>query len=342
MLRLLLLLLTLIPVHARELVIIDTDSGVFGDDGAALVMLARSPKQIGIAGVTIVPGNVWARQGAEYTINLMHLLHQTSAVYTGTWSPILNSTAMAKEFQRRWGPVEYMGAFAMDPREIRMAPGARALGQKAASQSAVQFMIEQVEKHPRQVTLLGLGPLTNIALMLTLRPDLAAKVKQIVLMGGNIKVPGNASKAAEFNFWFDPEAARIVLRSAVPKKVMFALDVCNKAPVKKPQFDQIVTVKTPITALFAEDYGKRYPGFYAHPDATVYMWDSLAAGWLLDPEYAKNIKDTYLDVQTTFGAFYGATVPLDRRLAPDATPVAVVGDVDAKRAWALFRALMVR
>jgi len=57
-------------------------------------------------------------------------------------------------------------------------------------------------------------------------------------------VPGNASAAAEFNFWFDPEAARIVLRSRIPEKVMFALDICSQAPIRKMEFDEIVAVST--------------------------------------------------------------------------------------------------
>ena len=70
-------------------------------------------------------------------------------------------------------------------------------------------------------------------------------------MGGNVRVGGNASSAAEFNFWFDPEAARIVLRSRIPRKVMFALDICNMAPLHKAEFDQIAAARTPIAVASA-------------------------------------------------------------------------------------------
>jgi inosine-uridine nucleoside N-ribohydrolase len=341
-LPLLLALLLAAPAAARERVVFDTDSGVFGDDGAALVMMARSPQQVELAGVTIVPGNVWPRQGAEYMLNILRLLHHPQTVYAGTEAPLVNSAAMARESERRWGPLEYIGAFAHDPDEVKPAPSARLSGRKAHSLTAVQFLINQVEHHPGEVTILALGPMTNVALALTLKPGIATLIKQIVFMGGNVKVPGNATKAAEFNFWFDPEAARIVLRSRIPKKVMFALDICNRAPVRKIQFDQIVAAKTPITELFAQDLGRRYPGFYKNPDATAYMWDSLAAGWLLDPGFVTSSRQAYLDVQSGFGVYYGATTPLDRRLAPQATPVTVMADLDAPRAWDLFRALLTR
>ena len=132
--------------------------------------------------------------------------------------------------------------------------------------------------------------MTNIALALRLKPDIETKIKRIVFMGGNIRVAGNATPAAEFNFWFDPEAARIVLRSRIPKKMMFGLDICNLAKIRKAEFDQIAAVHTPITDLFREDLGNRYPGFLKKPDATGYMWDSLAAAYLLDPDFVTEVR----------------------------------------------------
>jgi len=155
-------------------------------------------------------------------------------------------------------------------------------------------------------------------------------------------VPGNASPFAEFNFWFDPEAARIVLRSRIPEKIMFGLDICNTAPIRKAQFDQIAAAGTPITALFREDLGNRYPGFLRNPEAKAYMWDSLAAAYLLDPGFVTKSEVRYLDVQTAWGRFYGATIPLDRREAPDATPVKMMLELDYARVFGLLKNLMTR
>jgi inosine-uridine nucleoside N-ribohydrolase len=280
------LLTAAVAAAQREIVIVDTDSGLFGDDGAALVMLLRSPEQVAVNGVTIVPGNVWAPQGAEYMLHILDLLRRPEvAVFTGAETPLNNSAAMAREEERRWGKMEYIGAFAQDPNAVIPAVGAKLTGRKPHHNAAVQFLISEIERRPGEVTILAIGPMTNIALALRLKPAIETKIKQIVFMGGNIKAPGNASPWAEFNFWFDPEAARMVLRSRIPKKVMFALDVCNTAPIRKAEFDQIASAHTPIADLFREDLGNRYPGFLKHPDGIAYMWDSLAAAYLIDPSF---------------------------------------------------------
>jgi inosine-uridine nucleoside N-ribohydrolase len=147
---------------------------------------------------------------------------------------------------------------------------------------------------------------------------------------------------AEFNFWFDPEAAQIVLRSRIPQKVMFGLDICDTAPIKKAQFDRIANAHTPITDLYREDLGNRYPGFLQHPAATGYMWDSLAGAWLLDPGFVTKSEVGYLDVLTAWGKFYGSTVALDRRVAPNATPVTQMLTLDFDRAFALYQDLLTR
>src|ERR1700761_7761478 len=88
---------TTVAAAQRETVIVDTDSGLFGDDGAALVMLLRTP-EITVPGVTIVPGNVWAPQGAEYMLHILDLLRRPEMpVFTGAEVPLTNSAAMARE-----------------------------------------------------------------------------------------------------------------------------------------------------------------------------------------------------------------------------------------------------
>jgi len=130
------------------------------------------------------------------------------------------------------------------------------------------------------------------------------------------------------------------LRSRIPEKVMFGLDICNTAPIHKAEFDQIAAAGTPIANLFREDFGNRYPGFLAHPEATAYMWDSLAAAYLLDTGFVTKSETRYLDVQTAWDKSYGAAIPLERTLAPDATPVKVMRELDFKRVFGLYRRLL--
>jgi inosine-uridine nucleoside N-ribohydrolase len=194
-----------------------------------------------------------------------------------------------------------------------------------------------IVQHPGHITILALGPMTNVAMLLRLHPDLETKIKSIVFMGGNLHVPGNASAAAEFNFWFDPEAAQIVLRSRIPEKVMFPLDICNRAVLNNARFAEIIAAKTPLTERYKEDYGMRYPGFLKNPNATGFLWDELAAAWLLDTGFVTKSETSWLDIDTRFGKTYGATVPLDRKLAPDATPVKVMLDLDFARLWNIYK-----
>jgi len=321
----------------HDIVLFDTDSCLFCDDGPALVMMLRTP-QITVPGITVVPGNVWPAQGAEYMFHILDLLKRPQIpVYTGAHAPMVHTVSMAHESERRWGKVEYMGAFADNPDEVKPAPGARLTGKKPHHDGAVEFLISEIERNPGEVTILAIGPMTNIALALRMKPEIETKIKRIVFMGGNVRVPGNASAAAEFNFWFDPEAARIVLRSRIPKKVMFGLDISNTAPLRKQHFDELVAAKTPITELLREDWGNRYPGFLHKPNAVTYPWDSLAAAYLIDPGYVTKWGTEYLDVDARWGKYYGATVPLDRKAAPLATPVEVALQLDFKRMWALFK-----
>ena len=337
------MLLAALAAAAHEIVIVDTDSGLFGDDGAAVVMLLRSPEQVNLAGITVVPGNVWAPQGAEYMLHILDLLRRPEMpVFTGAETPLNNSAALAREEERRWGKLEYTGAFAYDPYAVIPAVGAKLTGRKPHHDAAVQFLISEIERRPGEVTILAIGPMTNVALALRLKPGIETKIKQIVFMGGAIKAAGNASPWAEFNFWFDPEAARMVLRSRIPKKVMFALDVCNTAPLRKAEFDQVASVRTPITELFREDLGNRYPGFLKHPDGVAYMWDSLAAAYLIDPTIVTRWETQHLDVQAAWDRFYGATIPLGRGVAPDATPVTVATEIDFHRVFALYKDRLTR
>ena len=118
------------------------------------------------------------------------------------------------------------------------------------------------------------------------------------------------------------------------------MDICNRARINRTHFDQIVAVKTPITELFREDMGNRYPGFLKKRDAQSYIWDCLAAGYLLDPSFVVKRESAYLDVDTSFGKNYGAVIPLDRTLAPQATPVEVILDLDFRRFFELYKGLL--
>jgi len=320
------LLLLAAAAPAADQIIFDTDCGFFGDDGSALVMVLRSPQQVRVAAITTVSGNVWGDASAQYVTEILALLGRSDLKpYVGAQLPLIHTAEMAKLEE----PLEFQGAFA---NPARIAPPTR--------RSALDVMAAAIEQNSGQITILALGPMTNVAMLLRLYPDLETKIRRIVFMGGNVHVGGNASKAAEFNFWFDPEAAQVVMRSRIPEKVMFPLDICNHAVLTKARFDEIVAAGTPVTARYQEDYGVRYPAFNKNPEATGFLWDELAAGWLLDTGFVSKSETDWLDIDTRFGPNYGATVPLDRKLAPNATPVRVTLDLDYPRFWSMYKRLL--
>lgn len=291
-----------------EKVVFDTDCAYFNDDGAALVMLLQRPKQVEIEGMTIVPGNFWPLTGAEYMSNILKLMHRSDVpMYFGAQAPLVHTRAMTK----KESGIKYLGAFAADPPKY------------SGPIKAIDFLIETIEKSPGKITILELGPMTNLAIALRLRPDLAAKIGRLVFMGG-------AMHRQEFNFWFDPEAAQIVLRSSIAKKTMFGLEICERAPIDKAHSDEI-TARTPIGDLYREDRKK---------NPSPYVWDVLAAAYLVDMGFVTKRETEYLDVETAFGKTYGAVIPLDRSLAPDATPVEVMTDLDFERFFALYKSLI--
>lgn len=313
---------------AAERLIIDTDCGYLGDDGTTIAMLLRSPAVAQVEAITVVSGNVWSASGLRYTREILKILGQSTVpVYLGADMPLRHTASMADEANRKWGPLEFRGAFGeKKPAEPKLA------------RNAVDEIIRRVEAAPGELTIVALGPMTNISLALQKRPAIASRIRRLVFMGGQLRVPGNASKQAEFNFWFDPEAAGVVLQSSVAEKIMFGLDVCNRAMLDKAGFDAIAGARTPLTRRFAEDFGRRYPGFYKNPQATVSLWDSLVAAWMIAPPLFGTPEQLHLDVETDFGENYGKV--LERKKAEGVTPVSMMNKVNYPGVYAMFRDLL--
>ncbi len=314
-------------------IIIDSDTGEFGDDGVAVTMLLRSARAAYVKGITTVAGNADLLRVTDSMHRIVDLLETRPPIRAGARDPLIHSAAMAHVEAKRWGPLEWTGAFGTP----KLAGD---FGNLAAYTGGVEFIAETIRKSSRPTTVLAIGPMTNIALAMRSHP--LDQISELVFMGGAIKAPGNANRTAEFNFWFDPEAAQIVLRSSIPRKVMFGLDVCNTARLTKAIFDEIVAIKTPITELYRKDFGERYPAFLKNPGATGYLWDELAAAYVIDPSIATASEKKYLDVVAEFGPNYGKVIELDRELAPQATPVEVVTAVDLAKVFAIYKTALTR
>ena len=147
------------------------------------------------------------------------------------------------------------------------------------------------------------GPATNLAVAVRKHPEIVPLVKRVIYMGGALDVPGNTSPAAEFNWWFDPEAARIALRTPFREQIVVPLDICEKVFYTRAVYQRIAAgPKTPITDMFRELQG---PEFAKNPQRKSFVWDSLAAAILIEPKLATKLEEMYVDVDATYGPNYG-------------------------------------
>jgi inosine-uridine nucleoside N-ribohydrolase len=177
---------------------------------------------------------------------------------------------------------------------------------KVQPQHAVNFIIETVKKYPREVTLVVIGPVTNIALAIRMSPEIVPLIKRIVYMGGAFEVRGNTTPAAEMNIWYDAEAARAVIRQPI-EQVFIPLDVTNTVPMTKPVFDKLTANKDHIISklLLASGFAR---ALQQNPNASSYIYDTLAVAYIVDSTYASEVAEMWVDVDTNWGPSYGHTL----------------------------------
>ncbi len=178
--------------------LLDTDTA--SDDAIAIVMAHNWP-DVEIIAVTIVNGNVPVKQGALNALYTIELCEEDTPVYIGCAQPLLRSAEYSYWFHGHDG----MGNMYY-PQPVL----------KPQSTHAVDLIIDTLKTNPGEVTLVTLGPLTNIATALLRAPEIASLVQRCVVMGGAANVVGNVTPAAEYNIWVDPEAAKIVFHSGMP------------------------------------------------------------------------------------------------------------------------------
>jgi purine nucleosidase len=176
---------------------------------------------------------------------------------------------------------------------------------KVADESAAEFMVRMVHAHPHQVTIIGVGPLTNVALACRMDTHFSELVKELVLMGGSLNPQTQAAEWVtrpqhEFNFWFDPEAASITLREKWAKVTTTTVDVSLETRAEPEVLDGLKKSQSTV-AQWVTRYTPR-------PLFPNYLWDELAVAAWLDPTLIKGERYVYMDVATDHGAAYGDTL----------------------------------
>jgi purine nucleosidase len=267
------------------------------DDAMALFFVLNSP-ELELLGITTVAGNRSLNVANADVLKVLEVTeHAAIPVFQGAASPLLHE-------KTEWDLKRHGGWYANDPAP---APPGGFAKKKVEARSAVDFLVGTVMQNPRQVTILAIGPLTNIAMAMRMEPNFARSVKQLVIMGGAIaSLPdggGNHTPNAEFNFYVDPEAAQIVLRSGIPI-LLSPLNVSRKTKFAKESYDKIVAVDTPITRLIKQELG---PRFEQRPNTIGLMYDQVAAVTLVAPQLMKTV-ELYVDVDINHNANYGVSV----------------------------------
>jgi len=183
---------------------------------------------------------------------------------------------------------------------------------KPIPEDAVHFLIRQIHEHPHQVTVYAAGPLTDIALAIAIDPHFAELAQGLVVMGSSLNPHTDDPEFAtsprhEFNFWFDPEAARITLRAHWARIDITTVDVSIKAMFTQQMLDAIAASSNPAARYIAKYSDERY-----------YLWDELAACAWLDPSIITHELKLYMDVDVSHGPAYGETLTWSEALKPSA------------------------
>src|SRR3989475_257061 len=299
------------PATAQEKVILDSDYTTIGDDGQVGVMAMQLHAQgaINLLGITVVAGNNWLPQEVSDALKAVERmgLADKVGVYAGARYPLVHDyKTMAYERDL----YNVGGSWYRKPEPpddaVTAPPDGFATKAKVQPQHAVNFIIDTVKKYPHEVTLLVIGPVTNIALAIRLAPEIVPLIKRIVYMGGAFEVRGNTTPAAEMNVWYDAEAARAVIRQPI-EQAFIPIDVTSTVPLNKTIFDKVTANKDHIISRLLLESGFAR-ALQRNPKATSNIYDTLALAYLIDSTYATQVEDLWVDVDTNWGPSYGHTL----------------------------------
>jgi len=310
-----------VPAAEKPKVIIDQDGG-----GASVLMVLQDP-DVDVLGITEVTGDWWVKECVASTLRMLELTgHTDIPVIAGATYPLLNSEEETRRWEGLYGPLSWKGAWmdklpSYDKTNVLNYHGPDVVPQlkegmptlKAADDIAAEFLVREVRKYPGEVSVLAMGPFTNLALACRLDPTFASNARQLVIMGGSFNPSAPTedvftlqfihSPRVEFNCRFDPEAVKIMLHAGWKKITVVPFDPC------------VGTLTSPELVRRATSSGRPAAKYQAAYGGTGYpLWDESAAAILLDPSIAKVTSQLLMDIDITHGANYGAILswPVDR------------------------------
>lgn len=278
-----------LPAHAASRkIILDTDPGT--DDAMAMMLALNSP-ELDVRAITVVPGNVTAAQGLDNALRMVSLANRCDIpVAAGAQHPLFQKLITA-EF---WHGKNGLANIELPPSKC-----------KVDGHFAPDLIIQMVHAAPREITLVPVGPLTNIALAVSKDPSIVPLVKEVILMGGSI-TGGNVNAAAEANIYNDPEAAQIVFQAGWPL-TMVGLDVGDKTLLSQKYLDQLGRTHGPVNDFIyaVAKYLIALSAQFNSPGTPMY--DPLAVGVAIDATLVK-APEMHVDVETKGEFTRGETV----------------------------------
>jgi purine nucleosidase len=323
----------------KRRIIIDQDAaGPAGTDQQSILLLIQSP-QTEVLGITVVTGDQWLKAEVAHTLRMLELIGRTDIpVVPGAEYPLVRRKEETELWEQRYGSIGWLGAWT--PRfyhpadELGDMPEGKP-STKPADEDAIHFLIRMVHKFPNEVTIYEGGPMTNLALAISMDPEFAGLAKELIFMGASLNPQTDNpefvnSPRREFNVWFDPEAAHIVLRAPWKKIVCTTVDISVKTQLTAELLNRIKAGDSPA-ARYIGQYG-RLRGQYN------YLWDELAAAAWLDPSLITQKETRFMDVNLDRGYGYGDTLTWSDRDKPkvEIQPVEVQVDLDLQKFYKMF------
>jgi inosine-uridine nucleoside N-ribohydrolase len=334
-----LLMTSLFCLGQKRKIIIDQDAaGPGGTDQQSMLLLIQSP-QTEVLGITVVTGDQWLKAEVAHTLRMLELIGRTDIpVVPGAEYPLVRRKEETELWEQSYGSIAWLGAwtprFYHPPDELGDIPEGRP-STKAADEDATHFLIRMLHKFPNEITIYAGGPMTNLALAISIDPEFAGLAKELVFMGGSLSPQTTNpefinSPRREFNLWFDPEAAHIVLHAPWKKITCTTVDISVKTRMTTELINQIRSADSPAA---------RYVGTYSRLHGEYnYLWDELAAAAWLDPNLITQKETRFMDINLDRGAGYGDTLTWADRDKPkiEVRPVEIQVDLDLQKFYKLF------
>ncbi|MCY3682800.1 MAG: nucleoside hydrolase [Gemmatimonadetes bacterium] len=301
--------------------ILDTDPGV---DDALAIMLALGSPELDVIGICTVSGNVPLNTGTRNAQGLLQLLERTEIpVFAGADQPLKRDPVFATEVHGESG----MGQ-AVLPEPSQEVKG-----------NAVDFLVQTLSDQPGEITIIAVGPLTNLALAEQRQPGILQKAKQVIVMGGAIAETGNSTPVAEFNFYADPHAAQKVVHSDAALLIV-PLDATRQVVLSETDIENRIAPMKTVASQFVVDAVQNVFALYRqlNREPIVYLHDPLAVGAAIAPEHLRS-ETLYIDIETSGDLTMGQVVTDRRGLPPPyrlGKPVDCAMHVNAEAFLSLF------